>query len=56
MTPEQALEHRELNLGALSVDRLRSMYAMALTVGDRDATQAIAREVKVRICRRGWGR
>ena len=56
MTPEQALERRELDLGALSVDRLRSMYAMALTVGDRAATQAIAREVKARICRGGWGR
>jgi hypothetical protein len=46
----------QLNLGALSVDRLRSMYAMALTVGDHDATQAIAREVKARICRGGRAR
>ena len=56
MTPEQALEHRELDLGALSVDRCGPCTAMALTVGDRAATQAIAREVKARICRGGRAR
>jgi hypothetical protein len=44
----------EQELHTVRAEGLNAMYRMALAVGDREALEMIAREVKRRVNRRVW--